>query len=215
MRKLAIVLMLFLLAAPVLFSQTAVVKQVVGKVEIKAPGQQWTPATVGMDVSKGSFISTGFRASAVIELDNAVLNVKQLTRMQLEELIRREGTTTTGLFLKTGKVNAQVRSVKGLSHDFKLRTPVSTAAVRGTEWDSDRWEVEVKEGAVALINRLKQERAVYDDAIIGEGDDIITGSERLDDYSNVSAYAGEGGGVTKGYDSEFYGGVILIFEKPE
>ena len=214
MRKLAIVLMLFLLVAPVLFSQTAVVRQVVGKGEIKAPGQQWTPATVGMDVSRGSFISTGFRASAVVELDNAVLNVKQLTRMQLEELIRREGTTTTGLFLKTGKVNAQVRSVKGLSHDFKLRTPVSTAAVRGTEWDSDRWEIKVKEGAVALINRLKQERAVYDDAIIGEGDDIITGSERLDDYSNVSAYAGESGGVTKEYDSEFYGGVILIFEKP-
>lgn len=214
MRKLAILLMLFLLAAPVLFSQTAVVKQVVGKVEIKALGQRWTPATVGMNVAKGSFISTGFRSSAVIELSNAVLNVKQLTRMQLEQLIQREGTTTTGLFLKTGKVNARVRSVKGLSHDFKLRSPVSTAAVRGTDFDYDGWELKVKDGVVALINRLNQERAVYDEALIGDGDNIISGSDRLDDFSNVSAYAGESGGVNKEYDSEFFGGVILIFEKP-
>jgi hypothetical protein len=214
MKKLAILLMLIIILAPGLFSQTAVVKQVVGKVEVKAPGQAWVPAKVGMDVSKGSFISTGFRSTAVLEMGPSVLNVRQLTRMQLEELLEKEGTMTTGLYLNVGKVNAKVKSVKGLSHDFKLRSPVSTAAVRGTDFDYDGRILKVREGIVDFINELKQRRKVFDEARLAADGGIETGDTVLDDYSNVSAYAGEAGGTSKEYDAEFYGGVVFTFERP-
>jgi hypothetical protein len=101
-----------------------------------------------MTISRGTTISTGFGSRALLDLGNAVLNVQPLTRLRLEELIQKEGTVQTDLFLRVGKVKAEVKSVAGLQQDFKLRSPVSTAAVRGTEFDYSGYDIVVINGEV-------------------------------------------------------------------
>jgi hypothetical protein len=151
----------FLLLGTLLFSQVhAVIKEVSGKVEIKATGDSWIPAEEGMELLAGYFISTGFRSQAVLELGPSQLIVKQLTRMELEELIEKEDTISTRLNLRVGKVRANVQSTEGLRQNFILRSPVSTAAVRGTSFEYDGENLKVFEGTVAFTNLLGQRRTV-------------------------------------------------------
>ncbi len=154
--------MLILIVAGVpLFAQVqAVVQEANGKVELRPEGGSWRPAAVGATLSQGTTISTGFNSTAVLAVGSAVLEVKPLTRMQLQELIQREGTVSTGLFLRVGRVRAEVKSVAGLKQDFTLKSPVSTAAVRGTEFEFDGVTVSVVNGVVRFSNRLDQTRSV-------------------------------------------------------
>ena len=216
MKRLSIVLIAILVLVPCVFSQTtAVVKTVRGKVEVKVPGQSWKPAVAGMPISKGTTISTGFRSQAVLDVGPSEVTVSQLTRMQLEELLEQEGTVTTGLYLNVGRVSADVKSVEGLTNDFKLRSPVSTAAVRGTSIKYyDGYNLEVEDGIVLFITANNQSKSVFDSAFLSEGMQLVSGDDSLDASSTVTARAGKSEGVSKEFDSDFYGGIVLTFEKP-
>ena len=153
---------ILLVLATVLFAAniTAVVKDISGKVEIKVPGGSWKKASAGMKIEEGYSISTGFRSTAVLALGASQVIVKQLTRMELSELVEKEGTVKTGLNLRVGKIKAQVRTTAGLRQDFRLTSPVSTAAVRGTSFEYDGVNLTVTEGTVVFTNVLGQGRAV-------------------------------------------------------
>ena len=159
MKKIGIILILLSIVANASFTQvSAVIKEVTGKVEVQAPEGIWTRAAVGMSISRGTTISTGFGSRALLDLGNSVLNVQPLTRLRLEELIEKEGTVQTDMFLRVGKVSAEVKSVAGLKQDFKLRSPVSTAAVRGTGFGYDGFDVVVVDGNVVYLTLLGQKR---------------------------------------------------------
>ena len=161
MKKGVTLVFLLLLAAASLFGQVAAtVRETTGKVEVKPEGGSWQTATRGMKLSRGFFISTGFNSSAVLDIDGSVLQVKPLTRMQLQELIKTEETVSADLFLKVGKVKAEVRSVEGRVLDFKVRSAVTTAAVRGTEFEFDGLSVKVINGEVTFTNLYEQSRTV-------------------------------------------------------
>ncbi len=159
MKKILVITVLFTVLAFPLLAQNAVIKEVSGKVEVRPPGAAWKTAEVGMQVLGGTYISTGFGAKAVLNIGESVLQVKQLTRMQIENIIEQEGTLNTNLYLRVGKVRAEVKSTEGLSNNFKLRSPVSTAAVRGTTFEYDGLALWVENGTVVLSNLLGQERA--------------------------------------------------------
>jgi len=164
MKKIGIILILISYIIVPLFAQSsAVVKETTGKVEVQAPGGRWTNAAVGMTISRGTTISTGFGSRALLDLGNAVLDVQPLTRLRLEELIEKEGTVQTDLFLRVGKVKAEVKSVSGLQQDFKLRSPISTAAVRGTNFGYDGFDVVVVDGNVVYLTLLGQKRSYSSD----------------------------------------------------
>ena len=96
MKKKYIFVMVMLLMGTFLFADlTAVVKNVSGKVEIKAPGSRWKKAAAGMKIKKGYYISTGFRSEAVLVLGSSQVVVRQLTRMELTRLVQKEGTVHT------------------------------------------------------------------------------------------------------------------------
>jgi hypothetical protein len=200
MKKLPVLIISLMLAASGLFAQTqAVVKQLSGKVEIKGPGATaWVPAKVGQQLAKGSFISTGFNSTAVLALGASVLSVKPLTRMQLEELIAREGTVSTSLFLQVGKVNAAVKVAEGVKQDFTVKSPVSTAAVRGTDFEFDGLTVKVINGLVYFSNNLGQRRGV------AQGEQSSTtgaapptgGDQENQDATAVAPYVGSTGGLS-------------------
>jgi len=185
--------------APTLEAQTqAVVKETFGKVEILPTGGSWQAARVGMSLTRGATISTGFNSTAVLDLGSSVLQVKPLTRMQLRELIQQGGAVSTELFLKVGKVRAEVKTSEGLTQDFKLKSPVSTAAVRGTIFVFEDLIVEVINGQVYFTNLYDQSRTVGDgeqSSIASDGSGLPTsGQQGLEGSSTVGVGGGGGGG---------------------
>ena len=197
MKKIGIILIILGLFCGHLFAQSSgVIKEMRGKVEVQAPGESWRSASVGMTVSRGTTISTGFNSTAVIDLGNSILDVKPLTRLRLEELLEKEGTIQTDLFLKVGKVRAEVKTTAGLKQDFKLRSPVSTAAVRGTKLDYDGFDVVVFDGDVLYLTLLGQKRS-YSPGEGGGGDGYGTpesGGDNKNSRSGVIPYTPGAGG---------------------
>ena len=161
MNRYMIAVAIALAFAPALFSQSqAVVKEFTGKVEIKTAGADWQPVKAGMKIDTGASISTGFSSTALLDLGTSMLKVAPLTRMQLVELIARQGNVSTTLALKVGKVNADVKVAPGLKQEFTLKGPQATAAVRGTVFEFDGVSVNVINGLVFFSNTQGQGRGV-------------------------------------------------------
>jgi hypothetical protein len=154
-----LIALLAILTAPV-WAQ-AEFSAVDGKVEIRpAGGGAWSAAEVGMEIDNDTVISTGFNASATIDVGDSSVSVEQLTRMVFEEIVQRSDAVETRLNLNVGRMSARVRSSDGRSQDFQVRSPVSTAAVRGTDFEFDGVELVVQEGEVAFMNNYGQQRRV-------------------------------------------------------
>jgi len=160
MRRIGILLLVLPLAAVLAGAQAqSRVRSFTGKVEVLSAQQAWVPVKIGLSLSMGTTISTGFNSTAVLELGSSVLQVKPLTRLRLNELVAREGTVKTDLFLQVGKISAEVKSAEGLTQDFKVKSPVSTAAVRGTGFEYDGYDLYVFEGKVTYSNLTGQSRS--------------------------------------------------------
>jgi hypothetical protein len=149
-------LSMLLFTVTALSAENAVVEKVSGKVELQKNGGSWEALSAGDEIPLGATISTGFRSEALLQIGAATLEVKQLTRMRLDELIQKEGVVKTDLFLRVGRVRTEVKHTEGLQQDFRLRSPVSTAAVRGTSFSFDGSNLQVFTGLVALTNTLNQ-----------------------------------------------------------
>ncbi|GEM_PF-5471963 len=160
MKRIILIAVLLIVASTLFAEVPAVIQEVYGKVSVKAPGRGWITAKPGTRIAKDYIISTGFNSKAVIKLGKSILVVKQLTRMKLSELIEKNGVLHTTLFLRVGKIKASVRKVKGLRQDFKVKSPISTAAVRGTEFEFDGKTLKVSNGIVSFVNNLGQKRSV-------------------------------------------------------
>jgi hypothetical protein len=196
MKRLLIITAIALALANGLYAQSqAVVKEFTGKVEIKSAGGAWQPAKAGTVLDTGASISTGFSSTALLDLGTSTLKVAPLTRMQLVELIARQGNVSTTLALKVGKVNAEVKVAPGLKQEFTLKGPQATAAVRGTVFDFDGVTVNVVNGLVYLSNSQGQGRGV------GAGERGSTtggqlpssGEHEAESSSNVVPYTSVGG----------------------
>ena len=161
MKKIVLILIMLPLfsALPAAASETAVIKSFTGKVEIKT-GSSWTAVSEGMELKPGTVISTGFNSNAVIDTGSSDIYVKQLTRISLENLSKSGNTVKTNLNLRLGRVKANVKTSKGLKHDFTLKTPVSTAAVRGTVFTSGVRTLDVESGSIRYANRIGQQVTV-------------------------------------------------------
>ena len=185
-RSVAILFLALALASSLSAQLKAVVKEIIGKVEIKAADGVWRPAKVGATIAKGHSISTGFDSTAVLTIGQSTLRVRPLTRMRLEDLTQ----AGTSLSLSVGKVKGEVK--KGGDERFTLRGPVSTAAVRGTEFEYDGFTVKVTNGFVTFENSLRQSRDVVggeDGSIDGLGLQIpTTGDQEKDWRSQIDPY---------------------------
>jgi hypothetical protein len=191
MKKLIIILSILLIAIPVFASDYAIIKEVSGRVEVQSPGGSWVRASAGDSLAKGASISTGFGATAVLEVGASVLEVKALTRIELEELVQEQGTQTTGLFLRVGRVTAEVKRDEGLSHNFKLRSPSSTAAVRGTNFTYDGKKVTVNRGAVAMISTAIAREVLVSATETSQQGTGGTFSNSADEKNNDSSTSGD------------------------
>jgi hypothetical protein len=139
----------FLLGAAVIFAQEAVIREISGTVELKAPGAAaWSPARRGQRLGQNVLISTGFKSSAVIAIGNSTLSVQPLTRLSLEELVRAESGEKVDINLRAGRVRADVKPPVGGRTEFTVKSPTATASVRGTAFEFDGLRLKVDEGRV-------------------------------------------------------------------
>lgn len=160
MRQLILVVAALVVVTAMVWGQ-AEFTEINGKVEIRSAGRSaWTPATVGMRVEQNTMISTGFGASAALRMGASTVQVEQLTRMEFEEIVEQTDSVQTRLSLNVGRVSAQVRSADERRQDFRVRSPISTAAVRGTSFTFDGERLDVEEGVVAFFNLNNQQVSV-------------------------------------------------------
>jgi hypothetical protein len=140
--------------------EQAIITEFSGKVEVMQPGKGWSPAVKNLVVSPGTTISTGFNSRAVLDLGSSSVQVKALTRLTLSELLKKEGVVTTNLALRVGGIRAQVKTAEGLDQKFVVKSPLSTAAVRGTEFDMTIDRLNVIIGSIEFSNALEIRRSV-------------------------------------------------------
>lgn len=160
-KRAGIIILLVLIAATSFCQNTATINRVVGKVELRLPEDTvWRKVSEGMQFPLRSTISTGFGSMAVLDLGRSAIEVKQLTRMRVDELFEQEETVSTKLYLNVGRVRAKVKEVDNLNHDFSFITTQSVASVRGTDFEFDGKTLICYEGVVLLANKLRQERAI-------------------------------------------------------
>ena len=141
-----------ILSGSLLFAQESggtYIRECSGTVEVKVPGAaSWTAARAGQRISRDTMISTGFRSTALIVLQNSTLTVRPLTRLSIEEILNIQGDETVRLGLQTGRIRADVKPPVGGRTDFTVRSPSVTASVRGTSFDFDGVNLRVDEGLV-------------------------------------------------------------------
>jgi hypothetical protein len=164
----SLVILILIAQGTYLCAQEAYIREFTGQVEVKAPGADWTPAAIGLHISKNTLISTGFRSFASISLGNSTLIVRPLTRLSLEELRVILGNEEIDLYLQTGRVRVEVNPPAGNKTDFRIRSPTATASVRGTTFEFDGVNLQVEEGQVRMSGG--DGTAVY----IGAGHQVVS-----------------------------------------
>lgn len=197
MRRIVLAVAALLLVTAMAWAQ-AEFTEVNGKVEIRPAGRSaWTPASVGMRIDNNTMISTGFGASAALRMGGSTVRVDQLTRMGFDEIVEQSDAVQTRLSLNVGRVSAQVRSADGRRQDFRVTSPISTAAVRGTDFSYDGERLDVDEGFVAFFNVNGQQVLVaggQSSTTTGEGAPRSPGGQAGDDSVVSIDPVGAGGG---------------------
>jgi hypothetical protein len=144
-----------LFCAGFLFAQApeVLIQELTGTVEVQEPGSsRWIPAREGMRLEQSSIISTGLQSSAVILIGQSKIMVRPLTRLSIEELSALRENEQVGLFLRTGKVRAEVTPPEGGRTNFTVRSAQATNSVRGTAFEFDTVQVTVEEGRVLFLS---------------------------------------------------------------
>jgi hypothetical protein len=163
-----------LICGTLVYGQTAVLRNMSGTVEIKAPNSsEWKPAVQGQQLEKTMVISTGFKSIALIALGTTTITFRALTRLTLEEIIQSQGSEEVKLYLETGRVRANVRPPVGGRANVQVRSPTATASVRGTSFDFDGTSLSVDEGRVHVASG--DHTGVYVDAGHMVRTDPVTG----------------------------------------
>lgn len=139
---------------------TATVTAVTGKVQVQK-GSAWTNLTVGQSLDLGSTVATGFRSELKLKIGPSTVTVKALSRLTIESLVQNGTDASTELYLKVGKVSAEVNKDEVVqTQKFTVKSPVATASVRGTAFSFDGVHLEVLRGVVDFIDSRGEKLAV-------------------------------------------------------
>ena len=150
MKKTALVLFLLVIGVSI-FAQNGVIRDLSGTVELKIAGAAaYTPAKAGDSIARDTVISTGFKSSALVEVGNAIIVVRPLTRLTLTEISSSAGNETLNMNLQAGRVRVDVNPPAGTKASLSVTSPSATASVRGTSFDFDSRFVRVGNGSVSF-----------------------------------------------------------------
>ncbi|MFO8042490.1 MAG: FecR domain-containing protein [Alkalispirochaeta sp.] len=137
------------------------VQQAEGVVQYRLPdAAQWESLAPGQELPQGTTIISGSNGSAILASGDSTIEVDALSRIVLNEVTLNAGQETTDVEMRFGQVRSRVRRSQNRGTDFRVSTPVSTAAVRGTDFVYDGRELVVLEGDVAFTNLTGQHHSV-------------------------------------------------------
>lgn len=114
-----------------LFATSGEVLAIKGKVEIQKNGQ-WQLAQKGEQLDSGVLVSTGFKSELTLKVDGSTIVVQPLTRLRLDEIVKKGDVLSSEVYLDMGSIKANVKAAETKKVSFTVRTPVATASVRGT-----------------------------------------------------------------------------------
>ncbi|MBI3890598.1 MAG: hypothetical protein HY303_03605 [Candidatus Wallbacteria bacterium] len=94
----------------------------------------WAPACQGTVLHEGDYVSTGLRASMVLEFAGpAYVLVQGLTQLQIEEHHREKGRLWTQLYLRIGAVRVKMPAHSARRQNFVVATNTGTASIDAQE----------------------------------------------------------------------------------
>jgi hypothetical protein len=174
MKKTLVIVLVMIAGAAWAQSPRAVIRELRGTVETKAPGASaWQAAAVGQELERETLVSTGFKSEALIELGDSTLLARPLTRLTLGEIAAAADSDRIEVQLRTGRIRADVKPPAGGSVDFTVRSPMATASVRGTSFEFDTFTLRVDEGTVSFSGA--DNTAVYVAAGQSSAPDSVSG----------------------------------------
>jgi hypothetical protein len=118
----------------------AVIANTRGDVMIKNPGGgSWAQAKTGDALKEGSFVRTGARSTAVIDIDDgktATVDLSEKSLVLVATLIKdgNTGLKKTLLDLSIGQVLIKAEKLDTPDSKFEVKTPTSVVGVRGTKF---------------------------------------------------------------------------------
>lgn len=132
-------------------------------------GGEWKKASVTEPLFEGAYLMTAFESSCDLEFsDGSKMAVKELSKIQINKYSTGLKTVDTQLSLYNGSVRATVHKDVDVNTQFKVKTPVSTISVRGTEKEIDSYpgfgtQVRTISGIVEVQNNLGQSVTIQKD----------------------------------------------------
>ena len=142
--------LMFCVSLPV-FSKNAIVTYSKGKVEIDR-GNGWVTLNVGDEVSESDILSTGFKSEVRLNYNGSLISLAALTRITFTELKTVEKKDYVDLNVSMGAVRSKVSRVDRDPPDYRARTSVAVASVRGTDFTVfSSGKILCKEGKVAVM----------------------------------------------------------------
>jgi len=199
MKKTALVLFLLVIGVSI-FAQNGVIRDLSGTVELKIAGAAaYTPAKAGDSIARDTVISTGFKSSALVEVGNAIIVVRPLTRLTLTEISSSAGNETLNMNLQAGRVRVDVNPPAGTKASLSITSPSATASVRGTSFEFDTQSVRVGSGIVGFKGNQGYEVQAPAGSTVGLASALVTpASESLSQPPKCVAFDSLCGGPTGG-----------------
>lgn len=116
-----------------LFANSAKITYVRGNVEVNR-GNGWLPVKKGDEIFESDILSTGFRSELRLNYNGSIISLAALTRISFEKLTTEGNKDIVDLYVDAGMIRAKVSKVNREPPDFRARTSVSVASVRGTDF---------------------------------------------------------------------------------
>jgi hypothetical protein len=123
-------------ASPTAIPLQARIIDVSGKARWRASADsEWKEASVNDDLSPGAEIRTGMRSRVTLRFRNATVLVDSSTNFSIPTIEQEGDVLRTIAAVRSGRADFKVDKV-GLENDFKVVTPSTTLAVRGTSFST-------------------------------------------------------------------------------
>lgn len=151
----------------------------VGTVSLTGSSGEKKASIQGSPVMEGDTLCTDAVSFAVIQIgERGIVRVEEHSQLQIEKLLAQ---SSTALFLKEGKLSSKVSRL-AKDESYKIRTPVSVAAVRGTEFavatgGGHNDVIAVKDGKVALVSAsVDTTKSVQEEVVLESGNaaDVVS-----------------------------------------
>ena len=141
-------------------AEQAEVTEVSGLVRIHDADGSWVRAEPGDSLTPNMAISTGFNGSAVLAIGASRVTVDSVSHVTVADLAQDAEKQDTTMDISFGRVRSEVKSTDNRETNFEVRSAVSTASVKGTDFVYDGSLLTVFEGNVSLQNRIGQSHSV-------------------------------------------------------